>query len=853
MEPIDDLNELEGKIVPLDTILPPELFVIPIKSRPVFPGIITPLIVPGGKFARAVEESLKGNSFIGLVLLKDEEHEKNTEENVYQFGVVAKILRKVNLPDDAVNLLINTVRRFKVESFSSVDPLLIAKVTYPEEDAGAPKNTVKAMMRTLLVMTRELAQNNPLFTEEMKLTMLNVNEPGKMADFVCSILNLEKEDYQSVIESINLKDRIEKVLLFLRKEIELVSLQREIQEQIQEKIDKQQRQFFLREQLKAIQTELGVKEDKYEKKYEKFLERLKSIPADPEVIEEVERELDKFMYTDPNTADYNVVRNYLDILESLPWEAAVTREIDLDKARKVLDRDHYKLDDVKERILEYLAVKKLKPEEKGSILLFVGPPGVGKTSIAKSIAEALGRKFFRFSVGGMRDEAEIKGHRRTYIGSMPGKIITALRITKEKDSVVLLDEIDKLGVGVQGDPAAALLEVLDPEQNKNFRDHYLDLPFDLSSVFFIATANTLDSISRILLDRMEVINLSGYITDEKVQIFAKHLWKKILEKNGVDKFGLQMDRKAIITLIDGYSRESGVRGLEKQTDRLARKIAMKIVQGEKVAPAIKAEEIEKYLGVPKYIDDRMTKPTVPGTALGLAWTSVGGATLLVEAVFIKGKGGIVLTGMIGKSMEESSNIALSYIKNFLGSEELFNDKTIHLHVPDGATPKDGPSAGITMATAILSLAWGKRIKLGFGMTGEITLTGEVLAIGGIREKIVAAKRAGVHKIILPKDNQLHLSEIPDYVKKGMQFFPVSNFAEVVNLLFDPKDIQLYLKPSNSKIPTLKKPEDSMRERQIASSTLKESGLLARKGSKIKPGTKISPKKKAASKKSKKRK
>lgn len=797
MEYNGDLNEIESHIVPVDAILPPELFLIPIKSRPVFPGIITPLIVPGGKFAKAVENSLNGNSFIGLVLLIDEEHEKNTEENIYSFGVVAKILKKVNLPDGAVNILINTVRRFKVESFVAVDPLLVAAVSYPEEEPGAPKNTIKAMMRTLLVMTRELAQNNPLFTEEMKLTMLNVNEPGKMADFVCSILNIEKAEYQSVIESINLKDRIEKVLLFLKKEIELVSLQREIQENIQEKIDKQQRQFFLREQLKAIQSELGLKEDKYEKKYEKFLERLKSIPADPEIIEEVEREMDKFLYTDQNTADYNVIRNYLDILESLPWEPAPSRDMDLEKAKKTLDRDHYKLDDVKERILEFLAVKKLKPAEKGSILLLVGPPGVGKTSIAKSIAESMGRKFFRFSVGGMRDEAEIKGHRRTYIGSMPGKIITALRITKEKDSVLLLDEIDKLGIGMQGDPAAALLEVLDPEQNKSFRDHYLDLPFDLSSIFFIATANTLDGISRILLDRMEVIHLSGYITDEKVQIFSKHLWKKILEKNGLEQYGLQMDKNAIVTMIDHYSRESGVRGLEKQTDKLARKIALQIVKGEKYPKTIRASDLEGFLGVPKYTDDRMTKPTVPGTALGLAWTSVGGATLLIEAVFIKGKGGILLTGMIGKSMEESSNIALSYIKNFLGSEELFTDKTIHLHVPDGATPKDGPSAGITMATAILSLALGKRIKLGYGMTGELTLTGEVLAIGGLREKVVAAKRVGIHKIIFPNDNKPQLDEIPDYVKKGMEFFPVSRFQDVVRLLFDEKSAALPKDPKGS--------------------------------------------------------
>lgn len=413
---------------------------------------------------------------------------------------------------------------------------------------------------------------------------------------------------------------------------------------------------------------------------------------------------------------------------------------------------------------------------------------MGKTSIARSIAEAMGRKFFRFSVGGMRDEAEIKGHRRTYIGSMPGKIISALRITKERDCVILLDEIDKLSIGIQGDPASALLEVLDPEQNKNFRDHYLDLPFDISNVFFIATANTLDSISRILLDRMEIINLSGYITDEKVQIFQKYLWKKVLYKNGVTPYGIEFDKKAIVALIDSYSRESGVRGLEKVTDKLVRKIAIKIVRKESFPKIIQEKDLETFLGVPKFTDERMVRASVPGTALGLAWTSVGGATLLIEALFVKGKGGILLTGMLGKTMEESSNIALSYIKNFLYKEELFNNRMIHLHVPDGATPKDGPSAGITMASAILSLALNTKVKSGFGMTGELTLTGEVLAIGGLREKIVAAKRVGIHKIIYPKDNLQHLQEIPDYVKKGMYFFPVSRYEEVALLLFDEKVI-----------------------------------------------------------------
>jgi ATP-dependent Lon protease len=667
----NDSWENPTKLVRIEDALPKQIFLLPIKVRPVFPGIITPLIVPPGRFIASIEETSKGAGFIGLILLKDDESEDPSEENIYQVGVIARILKKINLPDGGMNILVNTIQRFQIEKITSKTPFLLAEVTYPIEEAGTSKNNVKALMRTLLILTKELAQNNPLFTEDMKLTMMNVNEPGKMSDFVCSILNLEKEEYQSVIEAITLNDRLEKVLLFLKKEIDLVILQRKIQDQINEKIDNQQRQFFLREQLKAIQQELGIGEDKTEIKYDKLLERLKSIPVTEEVIKEVEREVEKIKNTDPIGSDYNVIRNYLDLVEALPWEEPTQKEINIQHARKILNRDHYKLEDVKERILEYLAVRKLNPHSRGSILCLVGPPGVGKTSIAKSIAEAIGRKFFRFSVGGVRDEAEIKGHRRTYIGAMPGKIINALKISKERDPVILLDEIDKMSQGFQGDPQAALLEVLDPEQNNTFRDHYLDLPFDLSQVFFIATANTFEPIPRVLLDRMEVIQLSGYITEEKVQIFEKYLWKKIFEKNGLKADSFSMKKEAIVHLINSYSRESGLRGLEKTFDKLVRKLALKQVLKEKYSKEIREKDLLENLGPPPFVDDRMTIPSVPGTALGLAWTSAGGSTLLIEAVFVPGKGSILLTGQMGKMMEESANIALSFIKNYLNDDALF--------------------------------------------------------------------------------------------------------------------------------------------------------------------------------------
>ena len=573
--------ESPTKLVRIEDALPKQIFLLPIKVRPVFPGIITPLIVPPGRFIPTIEETSKGAGFIGLILLKNDDSDEPSENNIYQVGVIARIIKRINLPDGGMNILVTTIQRFQIQKIISKTPFLMAEVIYPLEEAGTSKNNIKALMRTLLILTKELAQNNPLFTEDMKLTMMNVNEPGKMSDFVCSILNLEKEDYQSVIEAIPLNDRLEKVLLFLKKEIDLVILQRKIQDQINDKIDNQQRQFFLREQLKAIQQELGIGEEKTEAKYDKLLERLKAIPVSDEVVKEIEREVEKIKNSDPIGGDYNVVRNYLDLVESLPWEAPKPKEINISYAKRILNRDHYKLEDVKERILEYLAVRKLNPHSRGSILCLVGPPGVGKTSIAKSIAEALGRKFFRFSVGGVRDEAEIKGHRRTYIGAMPGKIISALKISKEKDPVILLDEIDKMSQGFQGDPQAALLEVLDPEQNATFRDHYLDLPFDLSEVFFIATANTFEPIPRVLLDRMEVIQLSGYITEEKVQIFEKYLWKKIFDKNGLKADSFSMKKETIVHLINSYSRESGLRGLEKTFDKLIRKLALKHVLKEK--------------------------------------------------------------------------------------------------------------------------------------------------------------------------------------------------------------------------------------------------------------------------------
>lgn len=766
--------------------LPNELFIVPIKIRPIFPGIITPLLIPPGKFSIAIDQVYRENGLIGLFLYKQDkqdENESNIAENLYPVGTLVRVLKKIILPDGGTNILINSLQRVKMESIKLTEPFLVANVKYPEEHIDGPKNYLKALIRTLMILSKELAQNNPLFTEEMKLTLVNMSDPGKMADFICSILNLERNEYQEILEIHDIGLRLERVIIYLKKEIELVALQRKINEQINDKMDKQQRQFYLKEQLKAIQGELGIPDEKSEKKYIRLIQRLKDLKVDSIIIKEVEREIEKLKNSDHNSGDYNVIRNYLDTIESLPWEEPPQRTIDIKLAKKILNRDHYKLDDIKTRILEFLAVKKLNPSNTGTILCFVGPPGVGKTSIARSIAESLGRKFYRFSLGGVRDEAEIKGHRRTYIGSMPGKIITALRLLKEKDPVILLDEIDKLSNSAHGDPASALLEVLDPEQNITFRDHYLDLPFDLSKVLFIATANNIEHVPRVLADRMDVMYLSGYITEEKVEIFNKYLWKKIIKKDGIEKIKLRFEDDAVVALINSYSREAGLRGLEKMVDKIARKIAYKVVKGEKIDSVIKKIDLETFLGIPVYTSERMTIPTQPGMALGLAWTSVGGATLLIEAIFIKGKGGITLTGKLGKTMNESAFIALNHVRSILDDDSIFNSKRIHLHVPDGATPKDGPSAGITMAITILSLALNRIVPAGYGMTGELTLTGEVLPIGGLREKLVAARRANISNIIIPKDNEPNLKEIPSYIQRGLKISMVTKFSEVIEILF----------------------------------------------------------------------
>ncbi len=774
-------------IVPADQILPVRLFVVPIRGKPIFPGILTPMMLPSAQEADTVEKAISADSFIGLVLVKNEDQENPGADDLFEVGTAAKIVRRINLPDGGVNIFISTVKRFRVKHvLQAAHPISVA-VQYME-DENFDTSEVKAFTRALISEMKQVSENNPLFSEEMRLSMVNIDHPGKIADFITSILNIERAEQQRILETTDVQVRMEHVLIFIKKEQELMKIQKKIQDQLNEKITKSQREYFLKEQLKAIKGELGMAVDAKSSEYQRFKDAVEKLAFQGEVKEQVEQELEKFSLMEPASPEFTVTRNYLETIIALPWNTESKETIDIDKALSILNEDHYGLEDVKQRIVEYLAVRKLKEDSKGSIVCLVGPPGVGKTSVGKSIARALGRQFFRFSVGGMRDEAEIKGHRRTYIGAMPGKIIQGLKIVKTKNPVFMIDEIDKLGASFQGDPSSALLEVLDPEQNISFRDHYLDLPFDISHILFVTTANTLDSIPGPLLDRMEVIRLSGYIDAEKVAIAKRYLIPRSLERAGLAKGSVRYDTSALLAISDGYAREAGLRNFEKALDKIHRKIARGTLAGNVQPPiSLKKDSLAPYLGKPVFLDEEMAEITKPGMATGLAWTPLGGAVLSIEAVANPGKEGFKLTGKLGEVMQESASIAYSYIRHIAADRgvapDFWEKNLIHLHVPAGATPKDGPSAGITLASALLSLASAKKLRKSLAMTGELSLVGRVLPIGGLKEKVIAARRNRIKQIIFPEANQRDLEEIPEHVREGITFHPVSTMEEVIELIF----------------------------------------------------------------------
>ncbi|MFW6368325.1 MAG: endopeptidase La [Spirochaetota bacterium] len=777
----------ERHIIPANQIIPTRLLVLPLRGRPVFPGVFIPMMVTEEADLKTVQESLQSDSYIGLVLAKEEESSESSAEDLYDIGTVGRIVKKVNLPDGGLNVYVQTLKRFRIKKvLKNSDPIVVA--TEQLEDYDDEGDEVKALTRSLIGEMKQVSEDNPMFSEEMRLNMVNIDQPGKIADFITSMLNVDRTEQQEILETLSVRERMEQVMVFIRKEQELMRIQKKIQNQINEKIEKSQREYFLKEQLKAIKEELGMPADSKSSEYQRFKDEIDALPLPDDVRESVEQELEKFNLTEPQSPEFAMTRNYLDTVINLPWGEGEGENINIEEARKVLDSDHYGLDDIKERILEFLSVRTLRKDSKGSIICLVGPPGVGKTSVGKSIARATNKEFFRFSVGGMRDEAEIKGHRRTYVGAMPGKVIQGLKIVKSKTPVFMIDEIDKLGVSFQGDPSSALLEVLDPEQNVSFRDHYLDLPFDISGILFITTANTMDTIPGPLLDRMEVIRIPGYIDEEKIAIAKKYLIPRSLERAGLKKSAVTYRKNALKEIANSYARESGVRNLEKSLDKIHRKIARRRVEGNATEKeTITEDRLHEFLGQPPFRDDRRKKVTRAGMALGLAWTPYGGDTLVIEAVRTSGKEGFKLTGKMGEVMQESANIAYTWVRSvaekYNVEHDFFARNHIHLHIPAGAIPKDGPSAGVTMAAALLSLATGRKMNENIAMTGELSLVGDVLAIGGLKEKTIAAKRNGVKKIIFPKSNEGDLEEIPDHVKKGIRFVPVEDISEAIEQLF----------------------------------------------------------------------
>lgn len=780
----------DNEIIPIDQILPNKLPVITLVGRPIFPGIFTPIMIANPPDIQIVDQAMTADGMVGLVLTK-EENDQGNAESLYPVGTVAKIVKRINLPDGGINIFISTLKRFRIRKFLSKETPIVAAVAYLD-DENDDTDEIKALTRALLGEMKQVSENNPLFSEEMRLNMINIDHPGKIADFIASILNIDKKEQQKVLETIDVHERMERVLIYIKKEQELLRIQKKVQAEINEKIEKSQREYFLKEELKTIKQELGQPSDAKSSDYQKFKAKIETFGFAGEVKEQVEQELEKFNLMDASSSEYIVTRNWLDLVCSLPWTANLTGDFDMAKARDTLENDHYGLVDVKDRIVEYLAVRKLKKDSKGSILCLVGPPGVGKTSVGRSIARAMGKEFFRFSVGGMRDEAEIKGHRRTYVGALPGKLIQGLKISKSRDPVFMIDEIDKMGSSFQGDPSSALLEALDPEQNFSFRDHYLDLPFDLSNIFFITTANTLDTIPRPLIDRMEIIQIAGYVDSEKLEIARHYLIPKSMEKNGLRKSDVRYTRDALAFIAESYAREAGVRNFEKSLDKIHRKIAKAIVldtaEEDRKKIVVDKTAVQKFLGKPLFREDDIKKASRPGMSVGLAWTSMGGDTLIIEAVANPGKEGFKITGQMGSVMQESASIAYTFVRSIAAQEfgvgaDFFEGRQIHLHIPEGATPKDGPSAGITMATALLSLVIRKKIKDRLAMTGELSLTGQVLPIGGLKEKTVAARRNRIKDIIIPAANANDLDDIPEHVKKGITFHPVSRMEDVIDIVF----------------------------------------------------------------------
>jgi ATP-dependent Lon protease len=787
----------------LQADMPSQLFIIPLTRRPFFPGMAAPLVIEPGHFYEVLKNVAKSDhKSMGLFLTQSEDANINKVKikDLYSVGVLARILRIIPMEHGGAQVVLNMERRIKIKKEVRSGKFLKAAVTYHDESSLKMSKELKAYSISIITTIKELLKLNPLFKEELQIFLghSDFTEPGKLADFAVALTTAGRDELQEVLETFDLQGRIDKALILLKKELDLSRLQNSINQKIEATITKTQREFFLREQLKTIKKELGIEKEDKAVDLEKFEARLKKREVPDDVMTVITEEMDKLSMLEMHSAEYGVCRNYLDWLTIVPWGVIAEESLDLDHAKKVLDEDHYGLSDVKERIMEFISVGKLSGGVKSNIIGLIGPPGVGKTSIGKSIARALNRQFYRFSVGGMRDEAEIKGHRRTYIGAMPGKMIQALKFTQSMNPVIMLDEVDKIGASYHGDPASALLEVLDPEQNKDFLDHYLDVRCDLSNVLFIVTANVLEAIPEPLRDRMEILRLSGYIQEEKLAIAEKYLIPRNRKSMGLKTSQVAITRQALKSLINGYAREAGVRTLENYIKKILRKVAFKVVKetekgsGRSLSKqkkySIDDSSLKDYLGKPIFTSDRFYETTPIGVSMGLAWTSLGGATLYIEAIRTDAeKTDMKLTGQAGDVMKESAQIAWTYLQSKIGvyakGEPFFEKSQVHLHIPEGATPKDGPSAGITMVTAMLSLLKGIPVAQDLGMTGELTLTGKVLPIGGVKEKFIAGKRSGLKVLIFPKENQRDYDELPKHIKVGMKVHFVGHYDEVYHVAF----------------------------------------------------------------------
>lgn len=768
--------------VKMQEILP----LLAVRDVIVFPNIVVPLFVGRPKSLKALEVAMLGNRLIVIVAQKDPKVEEPKPSDLYSIGTLCHIHQMVKLPDNTVKVLVEGKERVRIDDFLRTDDFFEAKVTPISLEIPYSPH-VEALLRNVISEFEKYVKLHPKVPPEIMITVMSMSDAGRVADIIAANMHIKLQEKQQILEAILPEERLKKLLSLLVREVEVLELEKKIHEEVRKQMEQTQKEYYLREQLKAIQKELG-RTDEFAEEVEEYAKKIKEAKMPPQVEEKAMQELKRLEKMPPMTAEATVVRTYLDWLVSLPWSKRTKDKLDINKAAKILDEDHYGLEKVKERILEYLAVRKLSKKMRGQILCFVGPPGVGKTSLARSIARALNRKFVRISLGGVRDEAEIRGHRRTYVGALPGRIIQKIRQAGTKNPVFLLDEVDKIGLDFRGDPAAALLEVLDPEQNHSFSDHFLEVPFDLSEVMFITTANVTYTIPRPLLDRMEVVHIPGYTEEEKIMIALKHLIPKQLERHGLSENRVKITEQAIQKIIREYTREAGVRNLEREIASICRKIARKIVESKDKAEKeykITAQNLHLYIGPPKFRYGVAEEKDEVGIATGLAWTEVGGEILLVEAVTMKGKGKLTLTGNLGDVMQESAQAAVSYIRSHakeLGiKDDFYRNLDIHIHVPEGAIPKDGPSAGVAMLTALVSVLTGCPVRRDVAMTGEITLRGKVLPVGGIKEKVLAAHRAGINTVILPKDNEKDTLEISPEIRKKIRFYFVERMNEVLDI------------------------------------------------------------------------